>query len=107
MSTSLKFVDELLTLGQRYQDAGRVRDAVRVLGSLASMRKLPVEQAVAIHGRLAEIYLKRRRFQRARRHLAALLRYQPENARTHYLMATAVLAEDRGDFEVALEHYRR
>ncbi len=107
MSTSLNFVDELLTLGQRYQDAGRVRDAVRVLTSLAGMRKLPAAQAIAIHGRLAEIYLKRRRFQKARRHLTILLRYKPDNARTHYLMATAALAEDRGDFDRALEHFQQ
>lgn len=107
MNPTLNLVDHLLSLGRRYHDLGRIRDALRVLARLAAFRELPAAAAEEAQARLAEILIKRRKFRRARRHLAAALRHSPGSARYHYLMATSVRAEDRGDLKRAAEHYRR
>ena len=88
-------------MGRRYQEAGRHRDAVTVLTRLSHFRFLPSEAAEETQARLAEIHLKRRKYKQARRHLTAALRHQPENARYHYLLATALQAEEGGDLERA------
>jgi Tfp pilus assembly protein PilF len=107
MMTTLNLVDHVLAMGRRYQEAGRHRDAVAILTRLAHFRFLPAEAAEETQARLAEIQLKRRKFKCARRHLTAALRHQPDNARYHYLLATALQAEEGGDLERAAEHYRR
>jgi Tfp pilus assembly protein PilF len=107
MSTTLNLIDHLLLLGRRYQELGRLRDASRLLTRLTAFRELPGEAAEEAQVRLAELCLKRRHFARARRHLTVALRHQPDSARYHHLMATAVLAEDRGDLDRAADHYRR
>jgi Tfp pilus assembly protein PilF len=107
MKATLNLVDHVLALGRRYQEVGRHRDAVTLLTRLSHFRELPVEAAEEMQGRLAELHLKRRKYRRARRHLTAALRLQPNNARYHYLLATAVQADDRGDLERAAEHFRR
>jgi Tfp pilus assembly protein PilF len=103
----LNLVDHLLALGRRYQELGRLRDATEVLTRLTGFRELPGEAAEEAQVRLAELYLKRRRYAKARRHLTAALRHRPDEARYHYLMATAALAEDRGDLHRAADHFRR
>jgi lipopolysaccharide biosynthesis regulator YciM len=107
MSTTLNLVDHVLAMGRRYQDAGRTREAVRVLGRLASFREIPAATAEETQVRLAELQLKRRKFARARRHLTAALTYQPNSARLNHLMATATQADDRGDLDRAAEYFRR
>jgi tetratricopeptide (TPR) repeat protein len=107
MSHTLNLIDHLLALGRRYQELGRLRDAVQVLSRLSAFRDLPGEAAEEAQARLAELHLKRRRYQLARRCLTAALTRRPDEARYHRLMATAVLAEDRGDLDRAADHYRR
>jgi tetratricopeptide (TPR) repeat protein len=107
MSITLNLVDHLLILGRRHQELGRVHDAVRVLSRLSGFRDLPGEAAEEVQVRLAELCMKRRRYAKARRHLTAALRHQPDSARYHYLMAKAALAEDRGDMERASDHFCR
>jgi Tfp pilus assembly protein PilF len=107
MMPNLNLVDHVLAMGRRYQEVGRHRDAVTVLMRLARFRYLPAEAAEETQARLAEIHLKRRKYKQARRHLTAALRHQPNNARYHYLLATALYAEDGADLERAAEHYRR
>ncbi len=51
--------------------------------------------------------MRRRKYRRARRCLAAALAHRPDNARYHLLMATALQADDRGDLQRADEHYLR
>ena len=105
--TTLNLFDHVLAMGRRYQDAGATRDALRVLGRLASFRDVPAATAEETQVRLAELQLKRRKFARARRHLAAALSYQPDSARLNHLMATATQADDRGDLDRAGEYFRR
>lgn len=107
MMPTLNLVDHALAMGRRYQEVGRHRDALKVFTRLCQFRYLPSGAAEEAQARLAEIHLKRRRFKHARRHLTAALRYQPDNARYHYLLASALQAEDGHDSERATEHYRR
>src|SRR5262249_35485974 len=107
MKPTLNLIDQLLVMSRRYQDMGQSRDALRVLTSLSGFRELPSEAAEEAQVRLAELNLKRRKYGRARRHLAIALRFRPDCARYHFLMAGALRAEDRGNLEKAAEHYRR
>ena len=107
MNPTVNLVDGVLAMGRRYQEVGRHRDAVAILTRLSRFRYLPAEAAEETQARLAEIYLKRRKYKQARRHLTAALRHQPDNARYHYLLATALCAEEGADVERAAEHYRR
>src|SRR5262249_32379920 len=107
MSTTLHFIDQLLSSARNLQRYGREYDALRILRRLAGLRNLPADAAEETQSRLGEIYLNQRRYRQARRHLAAALRYQPDHAGYHYLMARADYAEDTGDPLQPAEHYRR
>jgi Tfp pilus assembly protein PilF len=107
MTATLNLFDHVLAMGRRYQDAGCTRNALRVLGRLASFGDVPAATAEETQVRLAELQLKRRKFARARRHLAAALSYQPDSARLNHLMATATQADDRGDLDRAADYFRR
>jgi Tfp pilus assembly protein PilF len=107
MMPNLNLVDRVLALGRRYQEVGRHRDAVTVFTRLSRFRYLPAEAAEEMQSRLAEIHLHRRKYKHARRHLTAALRHQPDNARYHYLLATALQAAEGDDLQRAGEHYRR
>lgn len=107
MSMTLNLAQRLLALGQNYQQLGRNHDALRYLGRLAGFRDLEPEVAERTQISLAEIYLARRHFHKARRHLTAALSHQPNNARYHYLMAVAWAADEKGDRRRAADHYRQ
>jgi Tfp pilus assembly protein PilF len=107
MSTTLNLVDRLLARGQYFQQLGRDHDALAILGRLSDFRELPAEVAEETQIRLAELCLRRKRPRKARRHLTAALRHQPDHARYHYLMACAVQADRHAEPERALEHYER
>lgn len=107
MMPTLNLVDRVLALGRRFQEIGRNRDAVTVLTRLSRFRYLPSAAAEEAQARLAEIYLKRRKYKQARRHLTAALRHQPNNARYHYLLATTLQAEEEAELQRAADHYRR
>jgi tetratricopeptide (TPR) repeat protein len=107
MNGTLNLVDHLLAAASRCQEQGRLREAVRLLTQLASFRELPAVVAEQTQARLAELHLKRRKFKRARRHLAAALQHAPDGAIYHYNMATAFANDRDGDLERAADHYRR
>jgi tetratricopeptide (TPR) repeat protein len=107
MSRTLNLVDGLLLMGRRHQQFGRARAALTVLARLAGFRELPRAVAEETQARLGEIQLRRRKFRRARRHLAAALRYDPDNARYHYFLGAALRQQDEGQWERAAGHYRR
>jgi tetratricopeptide (TPR) repeat protein len=104
MNTTLNLVEHVLAMGRRYQELGRHRDAVRIFTRLSGFRELPSDAAEETQVRLAEIHLKRRRFLKARRHLAVALRHSPTCARYHYLMAAALHSDNHGDLERAATH---
>jgi Tfp pilus assembly protein PilF len=96
-----------LARGRNLQQLGRDHDALRLFRRLAAFGDLPADIAEETQACLAQLYLNQRRYRQARRHLAAALTYQPENAGYHYLMARAEYAEDTGDPHQAAEHYRK
>lgn len=107
MSTTLNLADCLLAKGRTLQELGRPHDALRLLTRLAGFRELAPAVAEETQTRLAELLLRRRHYLQARRHLTAALAHRPNNARYHYLMATAWEADQKGDRQRAAEHYRR
>lgn len=107
MNTALQLVDTLLARGRSLHEYGQEHDAYRILRQLAGFRELPSAVAEEAHSLLAEIQFGRRKYVRARRHLAAALGYCPTNAQYHYLMGAAVDADDEADKKRALKHYRR
>jgi tetratricopeptide (TPR) repeat protein len=104
---TLNLVDHLLAAAGRCQEQGRFRDALRLLTRVADFRQLPAAAAEQTQARLAELQLKRRKFGRARRHLAAALQHSPDDARYHYWMASALVHDTDGDLDRAADHYRR
>ena len=107
VNATLNLVDHLLSAAARCQEQGRLREALRLLTRLAGFRQLPADAAEQTQARLAELQLKRRKYKRARRHLAAALQHAPDAARYHYWMATALVHDRDGDLERAADHYRR
>jgi tetratricopeptide (TPR) repeat protein len=107
MRPTLNLFDHLLARGRRFQSLGRHGEAGRLFARLATFRDLPAAVAEEAQLRLAELSLRRRHYARARRHLRAALRHHPGHARYHFLMATALRADDGCDPEQAAEHYRR
>lgn len=107
MSGPLNLIAGLLDRGRNFHEAGRDREARRVLLRVVGLPELPAAATEETLVRLAEIALNRRQYRRARRYLAAVLKEQPANARYHFLMAGAVDAEDTGDPRRAARHYRR
>jgi tetratricopeptide (TPR) repeat protein len=107
MSRTLNLVAQLLMRGRKLHQLGVENEALRTLGQLARLRELETEVAEEVQSRLAEILLRRGKFYRARRHLAAALAHQPDNPHYHHLMATAIEADVQGDPQRALAHWRR
>jgi tetratricopeptide (TPR) repeat protein len=107
MRTTLKLVEYLLARARMLHNGGQDSLAYPLLKRLAGFRSLPAKTAEETQALLAEIQFNRQRSLRARRHLAAALGYHPDNSRYHYLMGSAVDADDRGDPQRALAHYRR
>ncbi len=107
MSMTLNLVDRLLAAGRNLHKLGREQDALHIFSRLSGFRQLPAEVAEETQVRLAEISLHRERYKRARRHLTAVLRYQPDNPRYHCMMAHALEDDERCDPEHAALHYRR
>jgi Flp pilus assembly protein TadD len=104
-STTLGLTAHLLSRGRYFQQLGRIHDALRILTRLAGFRGLPAEMAEEVQFRLGEIQLRRGRYSRARRHLAAALGHEPENPRYHFLLAQAHDNDPDGDTAQAAEHY--
>jgi tetratricopeptide (TPR) repeat protein len=107
MSMTLNLVDSLLHQSQKLHKLGRTGDAHRLLLRLAGLRKLPRETAETSQALLAEIYLKRRQYRRARRSLTAALAHDETSAKYHYLIAQTWQDDDKGDNQLAREHYLR
>lgn len=107
MSKTLNLVEGLLEKGRHLQAIGRSRDALNIFGRIRGFKRLPsaaVEEAAA---RSAEIQLSHKEYAKARRSLAAALAHQPQNARYHFLMATAFDLDEDVDLVNAYDHYQK
>jgi Flp pilus assembly protein TadD len=105
-SRTLGFVDHLLCRGRHFQQLGRTHDALRIFTRLAGLRELPAAVAEEAQYRLGELQLRHKKTARARRHLAAALRYAPDNPRYHFLLAQAFDDDRDGEPVRAADHYR-
>jgi tetratricopeptide (TPR) repeat protein len=107
MNQTLNLTDRLLALGTHYRDLGRAQDAHDIFSRLLDFRTLPVEVACQAQLALAEIALKRRKFKKARRHLAAVLQAETADPHANYLMAVACREDDQGNLRRAAIYYAR
>lgn len=107
MSKTLNLTDRVLARGRHLHELGFQMDAQRMLGRLANWQQLPDAVAEETQARLADIHLRDGHYTQARRHLAAALAHRPDNARYHYLLATALDAGETNQAEAAYKHYRR
>jgi tetratricopeptide (TPR) repeat protein len=107
MDTTYNLVELLLARGRRCQEQGRLREAAQVLCRLAGFRELPGGVAEEVQARLAEVQLKRRKYQRARRHLSAALVHNPNSGRYLHLMAAAFATGDGSDLQRSIDCYRK
>jgi len=106
MSRTLNLVNGLLARGRHLQQIGREQDALHMFERLAGFQDLPEQVAEETQVRLAELLFDRGEFQSARRHLTAALVQKPTSARYHFLMASALESDEKGDDRRALQHYR-
>jgi Flp pilus assembly protein TadD len=107
MSRTLNLVRLLLAKGRKLHKLHVDHEALLTLGRLAAFPELPAGVAEEVQRRLADLSLKRGKFARARRHLAALLHQRPDNPHYHHLMARAVERDPRADPARATAHYRQ
>jgi tetratricopeptide (TPR) repeat protein len=107
MSKTLNLVDRLLENGRRLQALGRSQDALQIFSRLSGFKSLTSGVAEEASARAAEIHLAQRRFKKARRHLTAAIAQQPNSARYHFLMATALDLDEDGDLVRAYDHYKK
>jgi tetratricopeptide (TPR) repeat protein len=107
MSRTLSLVDHLFTRSQLLQQLGRSSEALDFLEHVNGLRCQPAESAAETQMQLAQLYLKCKRFVRARHVLGLALKHQPNDARLHYLQATACASGKHADLVLALKHYHR
>lgn len=107
MSRTLNLVDILLTTGRHLVLMGRLTEAITPLTKLAQFRKLPRHVLEELNSLLGDIYLQKRDFIKARRHLTAALAANPREADHHYRMAIAIDEDKDADRERAEFHYNR
>jgi len=107
MSGTLNLYDRLLAIGRNFQELQQDRQAIRYLRRLAALHDLPAEVAEETQVCLAELYLRKDKYRRARRHLAIALLYRPDRARYHYLMASASEKGRYRDLDRAAAHYQK
>jgi Flp pilus assembly protein TadD len=107
MSMKLKLNDHLLARSQELRQHDQDDEALALLARLAQCHDLPAETAEMSHASLAEILVRRKKWTRARRHLAVALLYRPDCARYHHLMGLALASGRKTDPDRAREHFRK
>jgi len=105
MSKTLNLVDLLLNSGRHLRDIGRTQEALDILTRLADFRKLPSYAVEEIQALLADLYMQREDYGKARRHLTAALAFRPLKAEYHYMMAVAIEEDSRADLSRAEKFY--
>src|ERR1700693_3718902 len=90
----INLADRLMGRARHFQTLGRDYDAQQILSRLTRFRHLAPHIAEEAQTRLAEFYLDRCKFRKARRHLTAALVHRPQSARHQYLMAAALAGGD-------------
>src|SRR5260370_10663158 len=106
MGRTLNLLDGLLIKAQALHELGRSRDALPILRRLHARPELPPAARISVHHLLGDIYLNLREFRRARQHLVAAIKLEPENATTHHCLALAIQRDPEVNAQRAARHYR-
>jgi tetratricopeptide (TPR) repeat protein len=107
MSKMLNLVDILLTTGRQLFTMGRSHEALHPLTKLAGFRKLPDHVNEQLQALLAEIYLEKGEYKKARRHLIAAIAANPLDANYQFMMAIALVEDDEADQGRAEAYFTR
>src|SRR5262245_8675175 len=107
MSKTLNLCDRLLAIGRNLHKLQQDDEALHYLQRLAALHDLPADVAEQAQVCVADVYLRKRKYRRARRHLSIALLYRPDSARYHYMMATALTKGRAKDLARAAAHYER
>jgi len=107
MSKTLNLVDILLTTGKQLFTLGRSHEALTPLTKLAGFRKLPDHVNEQLQALLAEIYLEKGEYKKARRHLTAAIAANPLEANYQFMMAIALTEDDDADQTRAEAYFAR
>jgi len=92
--------EALLHLGKRLKADGKTDHSAIILKKIED----DSEYFVEAKKHLADIYLSRKDYALAEPELEELLRFEPENPKTHYNMGHALLAENK--IQLALDHLK-
>ena len=107
MSRTLKMAPELLDIGRRFLACGRDQEALTTLGKIPQVAGVSSDVTVESQLQLAQIYLRRRKFALARRHLNVVLACDPASGEAHYFLASSFFQDDERDLRRAAKHFRR
>lgn len=107
MSRTLNLIDLLLNSGRHLCDIGRTEEALEVLTRLGDFRQLPGHVIEETQALLADIYLQRENYVKARRHLTTALTFRPLKAEYHHMMAIAIEEDDKADLRRAEMYYEQ
>lgn len=106
MSKTLSLVDLLLDRARHLEALGLDDQARNLLERLSAFRELPTAAAEETQERLARLCADAEDYPQARRHLAAVLSHQPNDAEHHAAMARAIAADETCSPDRALVHFR-
>jgi Flp pilus assembly protein TadD len=107
MTATINLFEQLLARADRHRRHGQVQSAIQLLRQLCAYPDLPPAMAAEARGRLGVIYLRRRRFRPARRHLRLAVTEQPNSARHHFLLGLAWHHDAAGSARKASYHYEQ
>jgi Flp pilus assembly protein TadD len=107
MGKTVRLQDQVWILAQECIQTGRDHRAIRLLLQLSTFGQLDSQLAEQVHSQLAELYLRQRRYRKARRSAHLALALQPGCARYHHQLARSWNEDPRGDAEQARTHFRK
>jgi tetratricopeptide (TPR) repeat protein len=100
-------VDHLLTRSRCLQEIGRLSEALDLLKRVSALGGQSTQPVAEIQMQMAQLYISSKRFVRARQVLRLALKHRPDNARLHFLQATAYSSGKKSDPVKALAHFHR
>jgi tetratricopeptide (TPR) repeat protein len=106
MTVTINLFEQLLARARRHQEAGQLRSALSILRQLCTFPDVPPALLAEARERMGRIWLRRRRYRKARLYLRRALELQPTSSRHHYLLGVAWHHDPEGNSEQAAFHYQ-
>ena len=107
MSRTLTLTHAAWESAQELARSGRRIDALAQVNKVLSLADLPADVAAAAHRLAGEILIDLHRHRAARNRLKAAAKFEPDTARTHYLLGLAWEQDPEGDDRRAAIRFRR